>query len=103
MRYTPISGTGQFPYPNHSIDPALKDAEWCMQYAKAAYYDWNFASPKCIFSANCGDYEKYRLYALCKQPINQYKKWMGVDQQTNNIQLVVDWSVRSIIGQYESG
>ena len=100
MRYTPISGTGQFPFPDHNIDPALKDSLWCMQYAKAAYYDWNFASPKGIFSANGGDYEKYRLYALGKQPINQYKKWMGVDQQTNNTQLVVDWSVRSIISQY---
>jgi hypothetical protein len=100
MRYTPISGTGQFPYPDHNIDPALKDSLWCMQYAKAAYYDWNFASPKGIFSANGGDYEKYRLYALGKQPINQYKKWMGVDQQTNNTQLVVDWSVRSVVSGY---
>ena len=93
MRYIPISGTGQYPYPDHNIDPALKGADWCMQYAKAAYFDWNFASPKGIFSANGGDYEKYRLYALGKQPINQYKKGMGVDQQTNNTHLVVDWSV----------
>lgn len=100
MRYIPISGTGQYPYPDHNIDPALKGADWCMQYAKAAYFDWNFASPKGIFSANGGDYEKYRLYALGKQPINQYKKWMGVDQQTNNTQLVVDWSVRSVVSGY---
>jgi ribosomal protein S20 len=26
MRYTPISGTGQYPFPDHNIDPALKDA-----------------------------------------------------------------------------
>ncbi len=100
MKYQAMGLGGQFPYPNHQIDPALKNGEWCMQYAKAAYYDFNYASPKGIFSANGGDYEKFRMYALGKQPINQYKKWMGVDQQTNNTQLVVDWSVRAIVSGY---
>lgn len=99
MRYQQITANGQYPFPDHNIDPALKDANWCMTYAKAAYYDWCWGYTKGVFSANGGDYDKYRMYALGKQPINQYKKWMGVDQQ-NNTQLVVDWTVRAIVSGY---
>lgn len=99
MRYTAMSSNNQFPFPSHDIDPALKDAKWCMEYARAAYWDWSYGYAKGVFSANGGDYEKFRMYALGKQPINQYKKWMGVDQQ-NNTQLVVDWSVRAIVSGY---
>ena len=71
-----------------------------MAYAKAAYYDFNFIYPKGIFSSNGGDYQKYRLYALGKQPITQYRKWLGVDAQTGNTWLSIDWSIRAIISGY---
>lgn len=100
MQYQQISSAGQHPYPNHDIDPAKKGAEWCMQYAKAAYYDWQFVYPKGIFSGNGGDYSKFRLYALGKQPNSQYKKWLGVDETTNNTWLSLDWSIRSIVSTY---
>ena len=100
MQYQQMSSTAQHPYPNHDIDPSKKGASWCMQYARAAYYDWQFVYPKGIFSGNGGDYAKFRLYALGKQPISQYKKHMGVDETTNNTHLIVDWTVRAIISGY---
>lgn len=100
MQYHGMSGGGQYPYPNFSIDPKLKNADWCMQYAKAAYFDWCFIYPKGVFANNAGDYDKFKMYALAKQPISPYKKWLGVDSQTNNTWLSVDWSVRSIISPY---
>ena len=99
MKYTNESGT-TYPYPENNIDPSKKDGEWCMAYAKAAWNDWNFSYPKGVFYNNNGDYQKYRLYALGKQPITQYKKQLGVDDQTNNTWLSVDWSVRNIISGY---
>jgi len=95
-----MNNGGQFPYPSHDVSPDKKGADWCMQYAKAAYYDFSFAYPKGILANNGGEYEKNRMYALGKQPVNQYKKILGVDQQTNQTWLAVDWSIRPIIMTY---
>lgn len=100
MKYSPMSAGGQYPFPSHDINPADKGAEWCMAYTKAAYYLWEYVYAKGIFSGNGGDYEKFRMYALGKQPNGQYKRLMGVDQQTNNTQLVVDWSIRAVVSGY---
>ena len=100
MQYQQITSGGQHPYPNHDIDPSKKGADWCREYAQAAYYDWQFVYPKGIFSGNGGDYSKFRLYALGKQPNSQYKKWLGVDETTNNTWLSLDWSIRAIVSGY---
>ena len=100
MQYQQISSAGQHPYPDHNINPDKKNREWCMEYAKAAYYDWQFVYPKGIFSGNGGDYSKFKLYALGKQPNSQYKKWLGVDETTNNTWLSLDWSIRAIVSGY---
>src|ERR1035437_4184660 len=100
MRYEAMSTNGTFPFPNHDINPALKNSDWCMAYAKASYYTWQFVYPKGIFANNGGDYQKYRLYALGKQPITPYKKWLGVDMLTDQTWKSIDWSVKSIIPGY---
>lgn len=100
MRYEQISSGAQFPYPENNIDPKLKDATWCTAYAKAAYFDWSFSYPKGVFYNNNGDYEKFRMYALGKQPIAQYKKWLGVDAVTNETWLSIDWTPRAIASRY---
>ena len=100
MQYQQISSAGQHPYPDHNINPDKKGRDWCLEYARAAYYDWQFVYPKGIFSGNGGDYSKFKLYALGKQPNSQYKKWLGVDETTNNTWLSLDWTIRSIISPY---
>jgi hypothetical protein len=100
MKYQQIGGGSSYPYPENNINPDKKGRDWCMSYAKAAYFDWSFSYPKGIFANNNGDYEKWRMYSLGKQPNSQYKKMLGVDQETNNTWLVNDWSIRSIITTY---
>jgi hypothetical protein len=100
MRYTQIGLGSSYPYPPHDIDPKEKGREWCMAYAKAAYYDFTFAYPKGVFANNNGDYEKFRMYALGKQPISPYKKLLGVDAQTNHTWLSVDWTNRAVVSLY---
>ena len=39
------------------------------------------------------------MYGLGQQPVDQYKRLLGVDAN-NNTHLVVDWSIRPIISQY---
>jgi hypothetical protein len=100
MRYEQISAGRSYPYPNHDIDPSKKGKEFCQQYAKAAYHDWNFSYAKGIFSNNGGDYQKYKLYATGKQPNTQYKKWLGVDTATDQTWMNIDWSIRPIVSTY---
>lgn len=84
-------------YPSHNIDPKDKDRDWCMQYAKAVWLDWDYMYPRTIFYNSADKYEELRLYALGKQPITKYKTLMGVDEQNDNTWLNIDWSVRPII------
>jgi len=100
MRYVQIAAGGSYPYPDSAIDPAKKGADYCLAYAKAAFYDWQYSYPKGVLYNNNGDYEKFRMYALGKQVISQYKKQLGVDQQTDETWLSVDWTVRPIVSRY---
>ncbi len=101
MRYMQIGTGSNFPYPDFNIDPKEKEGlEFNMAYAKAAYYDFNFVYPKGVFANNGGDYQKFKVYALGKQPISNYQTILGIDQQTNNTWLSVDWSIRSIVSTY---
>ena len=100
MRYESLGQGSQFPYPQNDLPADEKGKDWCVQYAKAAYYDFQYSYPKGVFASNGGDYEKYRMYALGKQPISIYKKMLGVDQQTNNTWLSIDWSVRAVVSGY---
>src|SRR5574343_492385 len=36
------------------------------------------------------------MYALGKQPVSTYKTMLGIDYQTNNTWLSVDWTIRGI-------
>lgn len=102
MRYEQISSGSQYPYPEQGIDPKIKqnDPAFCMQYAKAAWSDWSFSYPKGCFYNNNGDYEKFRMYGLGKQPISAYKKQLGVDQVTNETWMSIDWSVRPVVSTF---
>ncbi len=100
MKYQELGIGSNSPYPDHNIPADKKGKDWCMQYAKAAYYDFTSAYPKGVFYNNGGNYENYRMYALGKQSNNQYKSILGVDMQTMNTQMVVDWSIRSVISGY---
>lgn len=100
MRYEQVSSSANYPYPDHNIDPDKKGREWCMQYARAAFYDWNWNNPKGVFSANNGEYQKNRLYALGKQPVAQYQKWLGIDAVTKDTWMSIDWSIRPILSGY---
>jgi len=49
MRYTQMGIVNTYPYPPHNIAPDKKGREWCMAYAKAAYYDFTYSYPKGVF------------------------------------------------------
>lgn len=86
-------------YPRDDINPKDKDLAWGMQYLKASWFDWSFTIPRTVFYNSADKYEELRLYACGKQPVNLYKKLMGVDEQTNLTYLNLDWTPRPFIIQ----
>jgi len=100
MKYTDVNSGSGYRYPDHNVPAYKKGMDWCREYAQAAYYDFQVAYPKGVFYANGGDYQRNRMYALGKQSVDQYKSLLGVDMQTMNTQLVVDWTVRPIVSGY---
>jgi hypothetical protein len=87
-------------FPSHLIDPREKNKEWIMQYAKAAWNSWNNDNPREIFFNARYQYEVYKQYAMGNQSINKYKPLMGIDEQSNETWLNVDWSVIPIIPKF---
>lgn len=100
MRYEALNNGSSYPYPSQDVPAAKKGKDFFLAYAKAAYFDFTTAYPKGVFYGNGGDYEKFRMYALGKQPVNQYKKLLGVDMATFDTQLVVDWNIRAVVSGY---
>lgn len=84
-------------YPRNDIDPKDKNKAWGLLYLKAAWNDWNYSIPRTVFYNAADKYEEQRLYAIGKQPVNKYKKLMGVDEQTNQTFLNLDWSISPFI------
>lgn len=87
-------------YPSHLIDPREKGKEWIRQYAKAAYSSWEMDNPREIFFHARFRYEVIRQYANGNQSISKYRPLMGVDEQTNENWLNIDWSVIPIIPKF---
>lgn len=102
MHYSNVNQYANYGYPDMDLPPDEKDLQWGMDYAKAAFFDWSYTFPCTCFYNNGGKYEQYRLYALGKNPVNQYKKWMGVDAQTDATWINIDWSVRPIVSKFRA-
>jgi hypothetical protein len=87
-------------FPRHNIPANEKNIAWGKQYAYAVWNDWSNGFDHTVFYNNGGHYEKMRLYAMGKQPIDSYKKQAGVDEQTNSSWLNVSWDVRPIVSRF---
>lgn len=87
-------------YPSHLIDPREKGKDWIKQYCRAAWDSWNNDNPRSIFYNARYRYENLKQYAMGNQSVNKYKPLMGVDQESTETWLNVDWSVIPIIPKF---
>lgn len=67
-------------FPRSDINPKSKDAKWFAQYSKGIWNDWSLINTK-SFAAGSGRYNRLEYYAQAKQPIDQYKPRLGVDDK----------------------
>lgn len=87
-------------FPSHLIDPREKGKEWILQYAKAAWNSWNNDNPREIFYNARYRYEVYKSYAMGNQSINKYKPLMGIDEESRETWLNIDWTVIPIVPKF---
>ena len=87
-------------YPSHLIDPREKGKDWIKQYCRAAWDSWNNDNPRSIFYNARYRYENLKQYAMGNQSVNKYKPLMGVDQESTETWLNIDWSVIPIIPKF---
>jgi hypothetical protein len=87
-------------FPSHLIDPREKGKDWILQYAKAAWNSWNNDNPREIFYNARYRYEVYKSYAMGNQSINKYKPLMGIDEESRETWLNIDWSVIPIVPKF---
>lgn len=64
-------------FPSHMVPPKKKNKEWHLLYVKAFHREFTQGTGKILRYAY-EDYERWRLYARAKQPIDQYKDMLGI-------------------------
>lgn len=87
-------------FPSHLIDPREKNRDWIMQFAKAAWSSWSNDNPREIFYNARYRYEVYKHYAMGQQSISKYRPLMGIDEESRETWLNVDWSVIPIVPKF---
>ena len=87
-------------FPSHLIPPSEKGREWILQYCKAAWSNFESDTPRNIFYHNRFNYEQYKQYAHGNQSINKYKPLLGVDQESDETYLTIDWNVIPIVPKF---
>jgi len=84
-------------FPSHLLDPAQKNKDWCLQYAKAAYLTW---SNNYLWLQRRGDWIVNREYAKGNQTTQKYINWFArakneLGEKASYLNL--DWSIVSTI------
>ena len=87
-------------FPSHLIDPREKNREWVLQYIKAAWNSWNNDNPREIFYNSRYKYEVYKQYAMGNQSIGKYRPLMGIDEESRETWLNIDWTVIPIVPKF---
>lgn len=87
-------------FPSHLIDPREKNRDWVLQFAKAAWNSWNNDNPREIFYNSRYKYEVYKQYAMGNQSIGKYRPLMGIDEESKETWLNIDWTVIPIVPKF---
>lgn len=85
------------PFPDHNINPELKDGEWLLKCCKAA---WGDSYGQQIFYHARERYAEYRDYAYGRQSIDRYKPALGIDQAQDASPYNITFENRPVISKY---
>lgn len=85
------------PFPDHNINPELKDGEWLLKCCKAA---WGDSYGQQIFYHARERYAEYRDYAYGRQSVDRYKPALGIDQAADASPYNITFENRPVISKY---
>jgi hypothetical protein len=87
-------------FPSHLINPSEKGKDWVLQFCKAAWSSFENDNPREMFYHARYRYEVIKSYAMGNQSINKYKPLLGVDEESKEDWLAIDWSVIPIVPKF---
>lgn len=94
---------GNYGYPSHDLPPVKKDKKWHLQYIKAFNREFTTGNSQILRWAY-QEYQKYRLYARGRQPIDQYKELLGVRKRHGKKDMSwrnLDWNILPIFPKFK--
>lgn len=87
-------------FPSHLISPSEKGKDWVLQFCKAAWSSFENDNPREMFYHARYRYEVIKSYAMGNQSINKYKPLLGVDDESKEDWLAIDWSVIPVVPKF---
>lgn len=87
-------------FPSHLISPSEKGKDWVLQFCKAAWSSFENDNPREMFYHARYRYEVIKSYAMGNQSINKYKPLLGVDEESKEDWLAIDWSIIPIVPKF---
>ena len=93
-----------FAFPEHDIDPALKNAEWHLEYAEAVYSQYIRDRSGILYSKRDEMY-LYRKYSEANQPVEKYMEIIcPSDERTHERKGLqnISWDIVSILPKFRS-
>lgn len=91
-------------FPRHDIPPQRKKKKWHLEYSRAFHNEFTTGTSKVLRWAS-KDYEKWRLYARGKQPIDQYKELLGMVNKNGKLDHTwrnLDYNILSIFPRFKT-
>lgn len=89
-------------FPSHDLPAKDKDATWCMQYLRAMYTEATTRQNAKIFFAARDDYKKFKEYALSKQSVMPFRKWLTGSDSQDKTWVNIDWTIPTIGTKYRN-
>ena len=96
-------------FPKSDIDPALKDRNWCRDYAKAIWSHWGAMKLGCLHGgithAGIGDtsggdvwnYDVIAKHMEGRQDVEEYRSVMGIDIDARETPMNIDWAILQVM------
>lgn len=82
----------------HDINPQDKTAAWYLAQTKNIWSNWQNTASR-SFAGGIGRYNRFRYYSIGKQPIDQYKPQLGIDDKNNHTWMAIDMTPIPILAK----
>lgn len=89
-------------FPSHDVPSDEKDSAWCKNYLSAMYTEAISRQYAKMFFAARDDYQRYKEYALSKQSVLPYRKWLTGSDPNDKTWVNINWAVPTIGSKYRN-